>query len=160
MFTVNQSPLRLLLVSQNHEICELYQCVFETFGCVVAVAHSGKEALAIAETYRPHVVYMSLELGDMRGTKLCITLRKLNLTRDIVLVAITGHSLQTIIKGDLAAGFDRCLTVPVSLHDIILPLAEIANITASVAVSAVSQEQQPTPESQAYTAFRHVILGR
>jgi CheY-like chemotaxis protein len=160
MFTVNRSPVRLLFVSQNHDLCELYKSLFGAFGCVMAVAHSGKEALAIAETYRPHAVYMSLALGDMRGAELGLTLRRLDLSRDIVLVAVTGHSPQSIAKNGLCVGFDRCITMPVSLPQLILPLAGIINITANLAVSAVVQKSQPTLESQAYAAFRDVILGR
>jgi CheY-like chemotaxis protein len=160
MFTVNRSPVRLLFVSQISDICSLYESLFETFGCVVAVAHSGQEALSIAETFRPHAVYMSLELGDMRGSELCVLLRKLDVTGDVVLVAVTGHARRTIARDGLAEGFDQCITVPVSLHQLILPLAGISNITASMAVSVVAQEAQPTPESQAYTAFRNLILGR
>ena len=124
------------------------------------VAHSGKAAAAIAETYRPHAVYMSLELGDMRGAELGITLRRLDLSRDIVLVAVTGHTPRIIAKYGLCVGFDRYITMPVSLPQLILPLAGIVNITANLAVSAVAQEAQPTLESQAYAAFRDVILGR
>lgn len=160
MFTVNRSPVRILFVSQNPDICRIYECLFETFGCVIAVAHSGDQALATAETFQPHAVYMSLELGDMRGMELCVSLRNLNGMRNAVLVAVTGYSRRTIATDDLAARFDRCVTVPVSISQLILPLAGIANITASKAVSAVVQEAQPTPESQAYIAFRNVILGR
>jgi two-component system OmpR family response regulator len=160
MFTVNRSPVRLLFVSQNRDLCELYKSLFEAFGCVMAVAHSGKEAAAIAETYRPHAVYMSLSLGDMRGAELGLKLRRLDLSRDIVLVAVTGHTPQTIAKDGLCVGFDRCITMPVSLPQLILPLAGIANITANLAVSAAVQEEQPTLESQAYTIFRNTILGQ
>jgi CheY-like chemotaxis protein len=160
MFTVNRSPVRLLFVSRNRDLCELYQALFKMFGCVVAVAHSGEEAVAIAETYRPHAVYMSLELGDVRGIELGATLRKLDVCRDLVLVALTGHSPKIVARHGLSVGFDRCITVPVSLHQLIFPLAEIPNITASMAVSAVLQEAQPTPESQAYTAFRQIVVGR
>jgi two-component system OmpR family response regulator len=160
MFTVNRSPVRLLFVSQNRDLCELYKSLFEAFGCVMAVAHSGKEAAAIAETYRPHAVYMSLSLGDMRGAELGLKLRRLDLSRDIVLVAVTGHTPQTIAKDGLCVGFDRCITMPVSLPQLILPLAGIANITANLAVSAAVQEAQPTLESQAYTIFRNTILGQ
>lgn len=160
MFTVNRSPVRILFVSQNPDICGIYECLFEMFGCVIAVAHSGDQALAIAKTFQPHAVYMSLELGDMRGIELCVSLRNLDGTRDAVLVAVTGYSRRTIATDDLAAGFDRCVTVPLSIRQLILPLAGIANITASTAVSAVVQEAQPTPESKAYIAFRNIILGR
>ena len=160
MLTVNRSPVRILLVSQNPDICGIYECLFETFGCVIAVAHSGNQALAIAETFLPHAVYMSLELGDMQGTELCVSLHNLDATRDAVLIAVTGYSHRTIATDDLTAGFDRCVTVPVSIRQLILPLAGIANITASTAVSAVVQEAQPTSESKAYTAFRNIILGQ
>ena len=160
MFTVNRLPVRLLFVSQNPDICGIYECLFESFGCVVAVAHSGHQALAIAETFQPHAVYMSLELGDMRGMDLCVSLRNLDPKLDAVLVAVTGYSRRTIATDRLATGFDWCVTVPVDLHQLILPLAGIENITASLAVTAVAQEAQLTPESQAYAAFRNVILGQ
>lgn len=160
MFTVNRLPVRLLFVSQNRDICDIYRYVFERFGCVVAVAYSGKEAVEIAETHQPHAAYMSLELGDMRGKDLGIKLRRLDATRDVVLVAVTGHAHRTIAVDGLDAGFDYCITVPVSFPQLIFPLARIPNINASAAVSAVLQEAQPTLESQAYTAFRNTLLGR
>lgn len=160
MFTVNRSPLRLLFVNQVADICSVYETLFETFGCVVAVAHSGKMALSLAETFQPHAIYMSLELGDMRGSELCVLLKKLDITRDVVLVAVTGHARRTVAQNGLCVGFDHCIMLPVSLLRLILPLASIPNITANLVVSAVTQEAQPTPESQAYAAFREIILGR
>ena len=130
------------------------------YGCVTAVAHSGNEALAIAKTFQPHAVYMSLELGDMQGMELCISLRNLDTTRDLVLVAVTGYSRRTLATDGLAAEFDQCVTVPADIRQLIVPLAGIANITASLVVSAVVQEAKPTPESQAYTAFRNVFLSQ
>jgi CheY-like chemotaxis protein len=73
MLTVNRAPVRILLVNPNNDFGEVYQCLFEMFGCVVEFAKRGNDALLVSETFRPHAIYMSLRLGDMTGMELAMT---------------------------------------------------------------------------------------
>jgi CheY-like chemotaxis protein len=160
MLTVNRAPVRILLVNPNNDFGEVYQCLFEMFGCVVEFAKTGNDALLVSETFRPHAIYMSLKLGDMTGMELAMTLRKFEIKPRAVLVALTGYPQAVSVAKGLAAVFDHYLPVPAGLPELFLPLAKIPNLVANDAVSIVLQHAQPTPESQAYTAFRNVIVGR
>jgi two-component system, cell cycle response regulator DivK len=68
--------------------CEhLSHCGFRTVD-----AHNGFQALAKAQEYRPNVVLTDLAVPGMDGFEFCRALQRLPATRDIPILAVTGHS--------------------------------------------------------------------
>ena len=65
----------------------LSHCGFRT-----ADAHNGFQALAKAQELRPNVVLTDLAVPGMDGFEFCRALRRLETTRDIPILAVTGHS--------------------------------------------------------------------
>lgn len=158
MLTVNRAPVRVLIVERCDEIGPLYRDLFTLFGCTAEVAQNGANAVAKAETFSPHVVYASLVLPDMSGHDLARRLRKLDATHQAVLVALTGEPRYTMEASVLAAGFSHCLTKPVPLHQLFLPLGGIVGLVANKAVSVVQRQAYLEVEAKAYAAFRSSVL--
>lgn len=159
MLTVNRTPVRVLLVNESDEIGELYKQLFAIYGRVVELARNGERAVAVAQTFRPHAVYISADLEDVAGAELATKLRALSVTRNAVLVALSGYRTYAIDAIARAAGIDWCLVKPVGLYRLFRPLAGIDGVVANEAVSAVLQQAQPTDESKAYAAFRSSVLN-
>jgi DNA-binding response OmpR family regulator len=109
----DELPKRVLVVEDDEDSAELLAETLQRRGYQVSVAHSGGEALALAVTFEPHVVFLDLGLPDMDGSELCPRLRALARAPDR-LIALTGFS------GDsarlLALGFDRCLLKPAPME--------------------------------------------
>ena len=78
-------------------------------------AHNGYQALAKAEEFRPNVVLTDLAVPGMDGFEFCRALQRLPSTRDIPILAVTGHS-EYLDEPDRfrLAGIAHVLTKPCS----------------------------------------------
>lgn len=116
--TVDELPKRILVVEDDEDSAELLAETLQLRGYSVAIAHSGADALEVALSFEPNVVFCDLGLPDMDGTELCPRLRALFRSRAEPprspqrLIALTGFG------GDhahlLSLGFDQCLLKPAS----------------------------------------------
>jgi len=158
MFTVNGVSVRIIFIDRSSDLREVYQHLFEEFGCIVESVPTGEEALALAETFQPHAIYTSLVLDGMDGCELARQVRELDTTPRAMLVAMTGYSGRSIEQDCLKAGFDRHLPKPAGLYKLLLPLASIPGITADRKHSALRPESRISDDC-AYAAFRRAILG-
>lgn len=159
MPTGTQSRIRILFVERSDELREVYREIFTTIGCTVELVQTGAEAISAVQASRPHAVYSSLVLEDMSGLALATQLRKLDVMREVVLVALTGYAMDRIETRAREAGFDYYLLKPVGFFKLILPLASLPRHRAAQAVSAVLQHATEMPEAQAYAVFRRAITG-
>lgn len=120
------APLHVLLVEQDEEIRALFTTLLTAYGAKVSVASDAHAALAIATSNPPQAVFSSIVFHDMDGFELCRRLRARTETCESLIVALTGYSENKIEEKIRAAGFDRYLLKPVSIHVVISLLETIA----------------------------------
>jgi two-component system cell cycle response regulator DivK len=86
---------------------------FLTFsGYRVAEASNGVEAIERARTLKPDVIVMDLSLPVLDGWEATRRLKNDPSTRNIPVIALTGHALPGQSEGARAAGCDVFLTKP------------------------------------------------
>ena len=85
------------------------------FGHETKVAHGGREALAIAVTFQPDVVFLDLGMPEMSGYEVAVLLRTLPGLADVYISALTGYNDQQTRARVISAGFNRHLTKPADL---------------------------------------------
>ena len=107
---------RVLLVDDNVDAAATTAAVLEQFGHAVRVAHTGSEALAVAEWYQPSVAILDIGLPDMDGYALAGAIRSKG--KAPRLVALTGYGQQADLSRALEAGFDQHLTKPATLDEL------------------------------------------
>lgn len=103
-----QHPL-VLIVDDYDDGREMFAEFLECSGFRVAQAKTGKEGMAKVRELLPDIVLMDLSLPDIDGREASRQLRKDVGTRDIPVVALTGHSLPTLGE---AAPYDALVTKP------------------------------------------------
>lgn len=120
----------LILIVDDFEDNRRIYVQFLTFsGFRVAEAENGKEALDLAFTLRPDLIVMDLSLPVMDGWEATRRLKSDDRTRDIPVVALTGHALTGHSKGAKEAGCDAYVPkpcLPEDLLEAIRPLLERA----------------------------------
>jgi CheY-like chemotaxis protein len=114
--------VRILLIEDDADAREVLQLSLEAGGQPTAVAASGAEGLALAESLRPDVIFVDLKLPDVDGFEVARRLRA-RLGRDVRLVALTGFARAVDREATAAAGFDDHLTKPVGAEAILALLA-------------------------------------
>lgn len=97
----------VLVVEDNMDMAEIYRLTLEEFHYTVLMAHSGKDALQILNSYRPQVVVMDLTIPD-GVTDLLSVLETAPEHQDTRLIIVSGHrDLEQIARKHQAHGFLR-----------------------------------------------------
>jgi two-component system, cell cycle response regulator DivK len=112
MTTSPQDKPLILVVDDYQDAREMYAEYLEFSGFRVAEAKNGAEALEKAFELAPDVILMDLSLPVMDGWEATRRLKADERTRNIPVVALTGHALTGHSTGARDAGCDAFVTKP------------------------------------------------
>ncbi|MDB5898636.1 MAG: hypothetical protein JWP41_2238, partial [Ramlibacter sp.] len=133
--------LQVLVVDDNTDAAESLGVLLDIEGHAAHIAHTGAEALQVAQARPLDVVFLDIGLPDMSGYDVARRLRLLPGLQKTLLVALTGWGTQEDRQRARDAGFDRHLTKPAEL-----PAVE------ELLRRAAQSKQAPTASKQAPTA--------
>ena len=119
------SARRILVVDDKHDAARLLAMLFEMDGNETRTAHDGEEAVAAAESFKPHVILLDIGLPKMNGYEACAKIRAQPWGKDIILIAVTGWGQADDRRKSKEAGFNGHLVKPVKHDDIMKVLAEV-----------------------------------
>lgn len=117
----------LLLVEDNQLNCEMLTRRLTRAGYTVVTAADGQQALTLMASIRPALVLMDMNLPVMDGWTACRTAREDPQLRDIPIIALTAHAMDTDRRSALAAGCDDYATKPIDFPEL---LNQIRRLTA------------------------------
>jgi CheY-like chemotaxis protein len=104
--------LRVLVVDDDPDGAELLSLLLEQLGHESRRATSGREALHLATTYEPDVVFLDIGLPDMTGYAVALAMRERPRGTEIYIAALTGWGRADDIRQAHASGIDRHITKP------------------------------------------------
>lgn len=111
----NPSQLQVLVVDDNTDAAESLGVLLDIEGHAAHIAHTGAEALQLAQSQPLDVVFLDIGLPDMTGYDVAKRMRMLPGMQKTLLVALTGWGTQDDRQRTRDAGFDRHLTKPAEL---------------------------------------------
>jgi PAS domain S-box-containing protein len=104
---------RVLVVDDNVDAAAVLSALLDGLGHEVQTVHSGIEALAVAETFRPEVILLDLGMPGMDGLEVARRLRERPRNPQPVIVAVTGWGKAEDRVRSKEAGVDVHLVKPV-----------------------------------------------
>ena len=126
--STEQGPL-ILVVDDYEDAREMYAEYLRFCGFRVAEARNGNEALEQAFALVPDLILMDLSLPGMDGWEATRQLKSDERTRNIPVVALTGHALAGASESAQKAGCDSFVTKPCLPDDLV---AEVRRMLATV----------------------------
>src|SRR6185503_11094723 len=102
----------ILVVDDTEDIRELYAEYLGLCGFQPEVATGGEEAVARALDLRPAAIVMDLSMPRIDGVEATRRIKADERTRDIPIIALTGHAVQHSKESALQAGCATYLTKP------------------------------------------------
>jgi PAS domain S-box-containing protein len=117
------ASLRILIVDDSVDGAEMLAAALSAKGHKTQVAFDGPDALRVATTFRPAVVFLDIGLPVMDGYELAARLRELPELNGVRLFALTGYGQVSDRQKARDAGFDHHFTKPIDLDAIDLVLA-------------------------------------
>jgi PAS domain S-box-containing protein len=111
---VSGAGLKVLVVDDNRDAADSCAALLELTGLHVQTAYTGRGALALAESFRPHALLLDIGLPDFDGYQLATAIRATPWGRKIVLIAVTGWGQDEDRRRAFEAGCDHHLTKPIA----------------------------------------------
>jgi two-component system cell cycle response regulator DivK len=102
----------VLVVEDHLANLKLARYVLEKAGHVVHAAENAPDGLVAAETVRPDLIFMDIQLPGMDGFEAIRRLRANAATRDIPIVALTAYAMPADEAKMIAAGCQGYLAKP------------------------------------------------
>jgi CheY-like chemotaxis protein len=135
--TAPEGPL-VLVIDDVEDNRAMYAEYFRFVGFRVAEARNGREGIDQAVKLQPNVVVMDLSLPVMDGWEATRRLKADARTRDIPVIALTGHALEAHGAQAREAGCDAFLTKPCLPDDL---LTQVRATLAAKAEAAKTRQR-------------------
>jgi len=109
--------IRILVVDDNVGSAKLLATLLGYMGpYVVEVAHDGPSVLEMIGSFQPDAVLLDISLPGMDGYEVGREIRRNPAYDNLLLVALTGHSMPEYRQRSLEIGFDIHLVKPPSVQ--------------------------------------------
>ena len=110
----------ILYVEDNPANLELMeQIVLQVPGLEMISAHNAELGLELAESRRPELIILDINLPGMDGFEALGRLRENDATKDIPVIALSARAMQRDIEKGVAAGFRCYLTKPIKVDEVV-----------------------------------------
>ncbi|WP_121317960.1 PAS domain S-box protein [Paraburkholderia sp. RAU2J] len=109
------TPLRILLVDDNHDSADSLAMLLELKGHEVRIAYEGEQALQIAPRFVPHLAVIDIAMPKMDGYATLAALRQMPELAGTMYAAMTGFGHASDRDRTREAGFHAHLVKPVEL---------------------------------------------
>jgi PAS domain S-box-containing protein len=110
--------MKILVVDDNRDAADTCAALLELSGHHVQTAYTGRRALELAATFRPHALLLDIGLPDFDGYQLAAKIRAAPWGRAIILIAVTGWGQQEDRRRAFDAGCDHHLTKPIAAETV------------------------------------------
>ena len=117
--------IRILLVEDNELNRDMLSRRLQRRGYDIVLALDGQEAITTAETSRPDVILMDLDLPVLNGWEATRALRINPAIRDIPVIALTAHALPADRQRAIEAGCDAYQSKPVDFPELVSKIEQL-----------------------------------
>jgi PAS domain S-box-containing protein len=114
----DKGPRRMLVVDDNVDSAESMALALRLQGHEVRLAYDGQSALEEAQSFRPEVMFLDLDLPKLDGYEVARRLRLEPAMRYMTLVAMTGYGQEEDRQRTQEAGFQLHLVKPVDFNKV------------------------------------------
>ena len=106
--------LRLLIVDDDETLCRHLKTFFERQKYKVETAHTGAEALELAQTFHPHLMFLDIGLPGISGIDVLRQVKEKD--PSIRVIMITGQTEDELMRKARLLGADDYVTKPFTLE--------------------------------------------
>ena len=119
--------LRVLVIDDSADNAEALSALLEVMGCATAVAHSGRDGIALFTEFDPHLAFVDLEMPEMGGCEVVVHLVAKRGEGSARFFCLTGRGHPDDRRTCMEAGFDDFFTKPITYDR----LAEIVAVSSA-----------------------------
>lgn len=117
--------MRILVVDDEKDLCEIIQFNLENEDFDVDVAHSAEEALALS-IVDFDLILLDVMMGEMSGFKMASILKKSDDTKNIPIIFLTARDKENDMLTGFSIGADDYISKPFSIKEVIARVKAVA----------------------------------
>jgi two-component system alkaline phosphatase synthesis response regulator PhoP len=106
---------KILLVEDEPKVCELIKAYLVKDGDDVVIAGDGKTGIELAQSYKPDLILLDLNLPELDGLEVCRTVRKQS---NVPIIMLTARDEEVDKVVGLEIGADDYVTKPFSPREL------------------------------------------
>ena len=115
----SQQPLPLILLVEDNEANIITISSYLTAkGYVIVLANNGEEAIALAQSSKPDLILMDMQMPVMDGLEATRQIRQISSLDHVPIIAITALAMENDVERCLAAGANDYLSKPIKLRQL------------------------------------------
>lgn len=126
--------MKILVVDDERDLCEILQFNLENEGFDVEVAHSAEEALEM-EIENFNLILLDVMMGQMSGFKMASILKKDNSRKHIPIIFLTAREKENDMLTGFSIGADDYISKPFSIKEVIARVKAVAARTGAPVLS-------------------------
>lgn len=128
------SDVLMLYVEDNAANMRVVEAVVAKYTNIKMItATSGEQGLMLAKKYHPNIILLDINLPGMDGYQILSELRADDKTKKLHILALTADATQYDIERGLEAGFDKYLTKPVKVNELLSIIKDVVENSHSTA---------------------------
>ncbi|HHT9107029.1 MAG TPA: response regulator [Candidatus Wunengus sp. YC63] len=108
---------KVLIIDDNPMNLELVSDLLELHGFLVIKAEDSKTGMELAQTEKPDLILMDIQLPGIDGIDATRTLKEDTITADIPIVALTAHAMKGDEEKILKAGCTGYISKPINTRE-------------------------------------------
>ena len=93
---------KLLIVDDDHNICDLLKLYFENENYKVRVAHDGIEGVNAFKTFEPDIVLLDIMMPKKDGWQVCREIREIS-SKPVIMITAKGEVFDKVLGLELGA---------------------------------------------------------
>ena len=103
----------VLVIEDNEQNLYLTRYLLQAHGYPCLEARDGPTGIALATSSLPQAILLDIQLPEMNGYEVATELRKIDLLRNVPIIAVTSHAMVGDRERTLAAGCDGYIEKPI-----------------------------------------------
>jgi two-component system cell cycle response regulator DivK len=115
---------RILVIEDHEENRRLLRDLLTSVGYVLMEAVNGEEGVTMAETHRPDLILMDIQLPGVDGYETTRRIKAQPALRNIPIIAVTSYAMSGDDVKALEAGCDAYVTKPFSPRALLATIRE------------------------------------
>jgi two-component system, OmpR family, alkaline phosphatase synthesis response regulator PhoP len=110
---MKKKEIRILLVDDEPDILEIVGYNLSQEGYQIYTSENGREAIAKAKKYLPHLIIMDVMMPEMDGMEACEAIRKIPELSSVIITFLTARSEDYSQVAGFDAGADDYISKPI-----------------------------------------------
>jgi two-component system alkaline phosphatase synthesis response regulator PhoP len=154
---------RLLLVDDDEHILFSLKGIFETAGFNVVCTDNGKEAIAIAKNFQPHLVILDVIMPGMDGIEVCHELKQTPNLQKTLIAFYTARAEDYSQIAGFSAGADDYIVKPIKPNVLLMRVKALLKRHRSKEFSRTVQAGSIRIDRERYIVFKgqeEIVLPR